>query len=80
MSDILLNACDENWWYGETVKDFHAHKFLLATASPVFHKLFYDWDNPEETERHLVLDALLEVKISLVPCFDYQRLGKYLQN
>ena len=35
MSDILVNACDENWWFGDTVKDFNAHKFLLGTASPV---------------------------------------------
>ncbi len=22
MSDLLLLACDENWWFGETVKDY----------------------------------------------------------
>ena len=41
MSDITLNACDENWWYGDTVKDFNAHRFLLGTASPIFHKILY---------------------------------------
>ena len=41
MSDIMLNACDENWWFGDTVKDFNAHRFLLGTASPIFHKILY---------------------------------------
>ena len=22
MSDVLVLACDENWWFGETVKDY----------------------------------------------------------
>ena len=24
MADICILACDENWWFGETVKDFSA--------------------------------------------------------
>ena len=22
MSDVLVLACDENWWFGDTVKDY----------------------------------------------------------
>ena len=75
MSDILLNACDENWWFGDTVKDFNAHRFLLGTASPVFHKILYDWD-PEDGngQRHLTLDAGFEVTLSLAACTEYHRL------
>ena len=47
MSDILINACDENWWYGDTVRDFNAHRFLLGTASPVFHKILYSWEDDD---------------------------------
>ena len=81
MSDVLLNACDENWWFGDTVKDFSAHKFLLGTASPVLHKILFDWQPDEDTDqsesngqRRLVLEADLEVTLTLVPCYDYQRL------
>lgn len=75
MSDLILNACDENWWFGDTVKDFNAHKFLLATASPVFHKILYDWTEAEdEKERQLRLDSDLEVTLTLVQCYDYQKL------
>ncbi len=77
MSDILLNACDDNWWFGDTVKDFNAHKFLLATASPVFHKLLYDYEEEEgssQTEKALVLDQNFQVTLKLVQCYDYQRL------
>jgi hypothetical protein len=28
MSDILLLACDENWWFGNTVKDFSVSAVL----------------------------------------------------
>ena len=69
MSDILLNACDDNWWFGDTVKDFNAHKFLLATASPVFHKLLYDYEDEEgssKTEKALVLDQNFQVTLKLV--------------
>ena len=31
MSDILVNACDENWWFGDTVKDFNAHRYNKET-------------------------------------------------
>jgi hypothetical protein len=77
MSDILLNACDERWWYGDTVKDFNAHKFLLGSASPVFHKLLYQWDEELETddgERHLILDPAFEINLKLIPGYAYQRL------
>lgn len=74
MSDLLLNACDENWWFGDTVKDFNAHKFLLATASPVLHKILYDWTEEDNEQRQLVLDADLEVSLKIVQCYDYQRL------
>jgi len=75
MSDILVNACDENWWFGDTVKDFNAHKFLLGTASPVFHKILYDWNESEDNgQKKLILHDNLEVSLTLVPCFDYQRL------
>lgn len=75
MSDILLNACDENWWFGDTVRDFNAHQFLLATASPVLHKILYDWEeSAKDEERLLVLDPDLEVSLRLVKCYDYHRL------
>ena len=74
MSDILLNACDEAWWFGDTVRDFNAHRFLLATASPVFHKILYDWEDDEDSERFLVLNEDLQVSLKLVKCYDYHRL------
>ena len=75
MSDILLNACDEHWWFGDTVKDFNAHRFLLGTASPVLHKILYDWDpEAEDNRRHLTLDADFQVTLTLVPCLEYHRL------
>ena len=89
MSDILINACDENWWYGDTVRDFNAHRFLLGTASPVFHKILYSWEDDDndknitetntnsghhQQQRKLLLSSHLEVSIILVPCFDYHRL------
>jgi len=45
MSDLHIMAVDEQWSWGQTVKDFIGHKLVLCTASPVFHQLFY----PKET-------------------------------
>ena len=44
MSDLGLLASDENWWFGETVKDFTAHRLVLGAASPVLHKILYELD------------------------------------
>lgn len=76
MSDLLVNVCDENWWFGATVKDFSAHKFLLASASPVMYRLLYDWqeEDTETGERRLVLDPHFEVSLILMPCTEYRRL------
>lgn len=41
MSDLHIVAADEAWWWGQTVKDFIGHKFILSAASPIFHQLFY---------------------------------------
>ncbi|XP_023321575.1 uncharacterized protein LOC111696254 [Eurytemora carolleeae] len=41
MSDLIILAADEQWWWGQTVKEFTAHRLVLCAASPVFHQLFY---------------------------------------
>lgn len=41
MADLHILAVDEEWWWGQTVKDFTAHRLVLGAASPVFHQLFY---------------------------------------
>ena len=56
----------------------------MGTASPIFHKILYDWEEEEENysneettvskNRFLILDPELEVTLTLVPCFDYHRL------
>ena len=72
MSDLGVLACDENWWFGETVKDFTAHKLILGSASPVFHKILFEM---EEDEKCLLLDKCFGgITLSLVPCFGYVRL------
>ena len=63
----------------------YPHRFLLGTASPIFHKILYDWQEEEEEhdetkenstskQRHLILDSEFEVTLTLVPCYDYHRL------
>ena len=32
MSDLSILAADENWWYGETVKDFTVNKERFSKA------------------------------------------------
>ena len=41
----------------------------------VFHKILYDWNESEDNgQKKLILHDNLEVSLTLVPCFDYQRL------
>lgn len=32
MSDIVVLACDENWWFGQTVKDFTVRRKVHENA------------------------------------------------
>ena len=64
-----------NFISGDTVRDFNAHRFLLGTASPVLHKILFDWGDPDdELDRLLVLDDHFCVTLRLVKCYDYHRL------
>ena len=75
MSDLLVTSCDENWWFGDTVKDFNGHKFLLGSASPVFHKILYGWEAADDDEkRQLVLDESVQVVLTLTNGYSCQRL------
>ena len=75
MSDLGVLACDENWWFGETVKDFTAHKLMLGSASPVFHKVLFELDESANPERRILLDKCFGgVTLTVVPCYDYVRL------
>ena len=29
MSDVLVLACDENWWFGDTVKDYSVSEWEI---------------------------------------------------
>ncbi|TRY61028.1 hypothetical protein TCAL_09131 [Tigriopus californicus] len=74
MSDLCILACDENWWFGDTVKDFTAHKLLLGAASPVLYQVLYELDEVTNPDRRLVLEPRLQVTLALVQCYDYVRL------
>ncbi len=74
MSDLGVLACDENWWFGDTVRDFTAHRLVLGSASPVLHKVLYELDEESNPDRRLVLDPRLGVTLALVQCYDYVRL------
>ena len=53
------------------------HRFLLASASPVFHRLLYEFEDIEssnEGERKLVLDPSLQVTLTLAPSYSGHRL------
>jgi len=84
MSDLNIVAVDENWWFGDTVKDFTAHKFLLATASPVLNRFLFEWEDDfsnleskdcdAKENRCLVLDERLGVTLTLSASYSGHRL------
>jgi hypothetical protein len=51
------------------------HRFLLASASPVFHRLLYEPAEDEKAdERKLVLEPDLRVTLTLTPTYSGHRL------
>ena len=47
---------------------------MLATISPVLHKLLYELDEESNPDRRLILDPRLNVQLRLVQCSDYVRM------
>ena len=69
MSDLGLLASDENWWFGETVKDFTAHRLVLGAASPVLHKILYELDeesNPGMNDLATIFADALDIPSKLL--------------
>nr|XP_040572543.1 uncharacterized protein LOC121121643 isoform X1 [Lepeophtheirus salmonis]XP_040572544.1 uncharacterized protein LOC121121643 isoform X1 [Lepeophtheirus salmonis] len=75
MSDIGILSVDENWWFGDTVKDFYSHKFLLGSASPVLHHILYEMELSESSKEIVLnLNPKLNVTLTRTKTYDSERL------
>jgi len=81
MADICIQAVDEQWWWGQTVKDFTAHKLVLCAASPVFHQLFYPADGGPDIPTCLSLSqgngSTMKMEIDGIPPIAVEALLEY---
>jgi len=82
MSDLHITAVDEQWSWGQTVKDFIGHKLVLCTASPVFHQLFFPKENGPDIPKCLLLtkmpnSAMSKLEIEGVPPIAVENLLEY---